>query len=138
MRSCCDLARFGAVMEGSPGLNKLEGNYFDRHVRTAYIQTEESAAETLVCFAILAGSYTNELTTHTQRSQGLLPIKKGDFFPLFWRAWTSTFTEKLILKSFESTGIWSTERDVILKRFCTKTLDKADQPKSSPVLAEKN
>jgi hypothetical protein len=50
----------------------------------------------VVCFAPLAGSYTDELTTHTQRSQGLLPLKKDDFFLLFWCAWTSTFTEKLI------------------------------------------
>jgi hypothetical protein len=92
----------------------------------------------VVCFAPLAGSYTDELTTHTQCSQGLLPLKKGDFFLLFWRAWTSAFTEKLILKSFESTGIWPMERDVILKIFHSRTPDEADQPKSSPVIADED
>jgi hypothetical protein len=92
----------------------------------------------VVCFAPLAGSYTNKLITNTQHNQGLLPLEKGDFFLLFWHAWTSTFTEKLILKSFESTGIWPMEKDVILKRFCSRRPDEADQPKSSPVLADKD
>jgi hypothetical protein len=42
------------------------------------------------------------------------------------------------LKSFESTGIWLMEKDIILKRFCSRTPDEADQPKSSPVLADKD
>jgi hypothetical protein len=92
----------------------------------------------VVCFVPLAGSYTKKLITNTQYSQGLLPLEKGDFFLLFWHAWTSTFTEKLILKSVESTGIWPMEKDVILKRFCSRTPDEADQPKSSPVLADKD
>jgi hypothetical protein len=46
---------------------------------------------------------------------------------LFWRAWASTFKEKLILKSFEFTGIWLMERDVIPERFCLKTPGEADQ-----------
>jgi hypothetical protein len=37
MRSCCDLARFGAMVEGLRGLNKLEGKYFEWHVKTAYV-----------------------------------------------------------------------------------------------------
>jgi hypothetical protein len=64
--------------------------------------------------------------------------KKGDFFLLFWHAWTFTFMKKLILKSFESTGIWPVERDVILKRFQSRMPDEADQPKSSTVLADKD
>jgi hypothetical protein len=42
------------------------------------------------------------------------------------------------LKSFESTGIWPMEKDVILKRFRSWTPDEADQPKSSPVLADED
>jgi hypothetical protein len=56
----------------------------------------------VVCFALLAGSCTNQLITNTQHSQGLLPLEKSDFFLFFWHAWTSTFTEKLILMSFIS------------------------------------
>jgi hypothetical protein len=32
-------------------------------------------------------------------------MAKADFFPLFWQAWTSSFTESLILKAFEATGL---------------------------------
>ena len=33
---------------------------------------------------------------HLHESQGLVSIKKGDFFHLFWTAWVNTFTETLI------------------------------------------
>src|SRR6478735_6337945 len=59
----------------------------------------------VVLFKPLSSAYSAELTTHLQESQGLLPIKKGDFFPLFWKAWMSSFKEETILKSFEATGI---------------------------------
>ncbi|KAI1513268.1 Tc5 transposase DNA-binding domain containing protein [Pyrenophora tritici-repentis] len=52
-------------------------------------------------------------------AQGLIPIKKGDFFPLFWSAWISSFTESLILKAFEATGIWPMDANVILRRFAS-------------------
>ena len=35
------------------------------------------------CFKPLASAYSKRLTTYTQRSQGSVPIKKGDFFLLF-------------------------------------------------------
>ena len=73
----------------------------------------------VVMFKPLSSSYSNELTQHLHNAQGLISIKKGDFFPLFWRAWTSSFKETTILKSFEATGIWPTDRDVILDRFKT-------------------
>jgi hypothetical protein len=71
----------------------------------------------VVCFKPLASSYSSALTSHLQRSQGLIPVTKGDFFPLFWSAWQSAFTTETILKSFEATGIWPMEPEVILKRF---------------------
>lgn len=57
----------------------------------------------VVCFKPLSSNYTNELTQHTHRSMGWLPIKKGDFFPLFWKAWVSSFTVATVLRSFEVT-----------------------------------
>jgi hypothetical protein len=59
----------------------------------------------VVCFKPLSGAYTHQLTRHLHRSQGLVPLKKGDFFLLFWEAWSSSITQKLALKSFKSTGI---------------------------------
>jgi hypothetical protein len=74
----------------------------------------------VVCFKPLSGAYTHQLTRHLHRTQGLVPLKKGDFFPLFWAAWSSSITEKLVLKSFKSTGIWPKNPDIILKRFDDK------------------
>ncbi|KAF1934447.1 DDE-domain-containing protein, partial [Didymella exigua CBS 183.55] len=59
----------------------------------------------VVCFAPLAHFYTIELTEYLQQSLGWLPVKKGDFFPLFWRAWVKSFTESTVLSSFRVTGI---------------------------------
>jgi hypothetical protein len=71
----------------------------------------------VVMFKPLSQAYSSELTTHLHKGQGLISIKKGDFFPLFWRAWLSSFKEETILKSFEATGIWPIDPDIILKRF---------------------
>jgi hypothetical protein len=59
----------------------------------------------VVLFKLLSQAYSNELTNHLHKAQGLIAIKKGDFFSLFWSAWISSFTENLILKAFEATGI---------------------------------
>jgi hypothetical protein len=40
----------------------------------------------VVMFKPLASAYCQELDAHLQRGQGLVLIRKGDFFPLFWRA----------------------------------------------------
>jgi hypothetical protein len=71
----------------------------------------------VVLFKPLSQAYSNELTNHLHKAQGLIPIKKGDFFPLFWSAWISSFTESLILKAFEATEIWPIDANVILCRF---------------------
>ncbi|KAF7578265.1 Membrane-bound metallopeptidase [Pyrenophora tritici-repentis] len=73
----------------------------------------------VVLFKPLSQAYFNELTNHLHKAQGLVPIKKGDFFPLFWSAWISSFTENLILKAFEATGIWPIDANVILRRFAS-------------------
>jgi hypothetical protein len=59
----------------------------------------------VVMFKPLSTSYTLALNNRTQRSQGLVPLRKGDFFPLFWEAWVSSFKKKLITKAFSTTGI---------------------------------
>ena len=81
----------------------------------------------VVCFKPLAQNYSNQLTNHLHKSQGLVPIKKGDFFRLFWAAWVKTFTEKLIHSAFKSTGLSLWDPNVILSKFAPKS------PKPPPV-----
>jgi hypothetical protein len=59
----------------------------------------------VVCFKPLSLNYARLLDEHTHQSQGFLPVKKGDFFSLFWEAWVETITKSMILSSFEATGI---------------------------------
>ena len=68
-------------------------------------------------FKPLSTAYSAELTNHLHRSQGLAPITKGDFFPLFWSAWKASFKESTILTSFKSTGISPPNPTPILNRF---------------------
>ncbi|KAF2843924.1 hypothetical protein T440DRAFT_87008 [Plenodomus tracheiphilus IPT5] len=75
-------------------------------------------------FKPLSQSYSNSLTNHLHKAQGLISMAKGDFFPLFWDAWVSSFKENSILKAFETTGIWPPNADVILDRF-RKTPDRS-------------
>ncbi|KAF2823143.1 hypothetical protein CC86DRAFT_299737, partial [Ophiobolus disseminans] len=63
-----------------------------------------------------------------KQSQGLVPIKKGNFFLLFWVAWQSSFTLELTLKTFKSTSIWPMDRETIPKRFTDDTLEAPAQP----------
>ena len=71
----------------------------------------------VVMFKPLSQAYTTALTTFLRKAQGLISIKKGDFFPLFWQAWMSSFKESSILKSFEVTGIWPMDPSPVLQRF---------------------
>jgi hypothetical protein len=96
-------------------------DYCDRH-RILLMVLPPHSTHTLqpldvVLFKPLSQAYFNELTSYLHKTQGLIPIEKGDFFPLFWSAWISTFTESLILKAFEATGIWPMDANVILRRF---------------------
>lgn len=72
-------------------------------------------------FKPLSQAYSNELLAFLERSPGLSPIKKGGFFPLFWRAWVSSFKGPTILSSFEATEISPLNADVVLKRFANTT-----------------
>jgi hypothetical protein len=71
----------------------------------------------------LSQSCSITLTNHLHNTQGFALIRKNDFFPLFWIAWTSCFKEELILKSFEATEIWPMDADVILKCFTHESSD---------------
>jgi hypothetical protein len=84
-----------------------------------------------VMFKPLSTAYSKELTTHLHSGQRLSVIKKSDFFHLFWKAWTSTFTQGLILKSFETTGISPLQPNVILQRFAKDTPEASDGSTSS-------
>jgi hypothetical protein len=74
----------------------------------------------VVLFKPLATYYAKELQHHLYRAQGLLPVKKGDFFELFWRAWQLSFTAANILSAFRSTEIAPFNPNVILQRFDTE------------------
>jgi hypothetical protein len=63
------------------------------------------------------GRYSTSLINHLHQAQGLVALKKGEFLPLFWQAWRSTFTPELISKAFSVTGIYPPNADIILKRF---------------------
>jgi transposase-like protein len=68
----------------------------------------------VVMFRSLSSHYKEGLSTRVQDSQGLLPVKKMDFFSLFWTAWTSSFTQDHILQAFKSCGVWPIDPDPVL------------------------
>ena len=72
-------------------------------------------------FSPLSSNYSRELDRHLGRSQGLIGVNKGDFFSIFWEAWSSTMTVDSIKKSFQATGVWPMDAEVILKRFNNTT-----------------
>jgi hypothetical protein len=92
-------------------------NYCDEHRILLAIMPPHSTHTLqlldVVMFKPLSTAYSSALTTHLHKSQGLVPIKKGDFFPLFWEAWVASFRKQLVEKSFSATGIWPMEREVI-------------------------
>jgi hypothetical protein len=98
-------------------------SYCDRH-RILLMVFPPHSTHTLqpldvVLFHPLAQAYSAELTAYLHRAQGLISIQKGDFFPLFWRAWQSSFKQSTILTAFEATGIWPMNSHVILNRFAS-------------------
>jgi hypothetical protein len=62
-------------------------NYCDEHRILIAIMPPHSTHTLqpldVVMFKLLSTAYSSALTTHLHKSQGLVPIKKGDFFPLF-------------------------------------------------------
>jgi hypothetical protein len=83
----------------------------------------------VVLFGPLSNHYTEELTQHLQRTQGLSRITKQDFYGHFWPAWSSTMTHELILKSFQTTGIWPMDASQVLQRFNNNPQQQDDDPR---------
>jgi hypothetical protein len=75
----------------------------------------------VVLYGPLSKAYNKKLTTYLCNSQGLLVLKKGDFFLLFWDAWTLSFTAENIISSFKYTGINPMDSEVVLKQLKTST-----------------
>jgi hypothetical protein len=71
----------------------------------------------VVMYSPLSAAYSSELRQQQYRSLGLLLVKKADFFPLFWSAYTRSFKEKSILSAFEATSIWPMNREVVTNKF---------------------
>lgn len=84
----------------------------------------------VVLFKPLSTAYSKAVTTHIHEAQNKAPITRADFFRLFYQAWMCSFTEKLILKSFDATGIHPLNPDVILSRF-VKTPEDSDSGSTS-------
>ncbi|EOA91203.1 uncharacterized protein SETTUDRAFT_75465, partial [Exserohilum turcica Et28A] len=68
-------------------------------------------------FGPLASAYSKELSNFLYWSHGILPLAKGDFFKLFWRAWGTAFRKKTIISSFKATSINPLNAEVILQKF---------------------
>jgi hypothetical protein len=81
-------------------------------------------------FAPLSSAYSKELVYYLHCSQGLLSVKKGNFFMLFWAAWVSLFKEETALQSFKTMGIYPMDAEVILKRFNKAPSDNPEVPSS--------
>lgn len=101
-------------------------DYYDKH-KILLLIFPPDATHTLqpldvVCFKPHASNYTNELDLRTQKTRGWLPVTKRDFFPLFWKAWTRTFTE------VSATGIFPSNANVIVDKFTTTTTERAATP----------
>jgi hypothetical protein len=56
-------------------------------------------------FGLLLTAYLSELYVQQQRSQGLLPVKKPDFYRLFKQAWASAASKSNIKAAFAATSI---------------------------------
>jgi len=67
-------------------------------------------------FGPLSAAYTRELTLLIHNSMGLVSMTKRLFWPVFWAAWTGSFTPKNVISAFKTTGIWPLVPDVILTK----------------------
>ena len=86
-------------------------------------------------FKPLSSAYSEELSLYLHHSHGILPVRKGDFFLLFWNAWSATSKKQTIRKSFEATGIYPPNAEVILRRF-RKEASSSDESSSSVLSGE--
>ena len=82
----------------------------------------------VVVFRSLSHNYSMALTNHLQDALGRLPVKKMDFFSLFWTAWTASFTQEHIIKAFEACGVWPKDPEPVLKKFHQTTPEPLNDP----------
>jgi hypothetical protein len=91
-------------------------------------------------FKLLSTAYSKKLQQSTVKHQGLVPVKKSDFFSLSWDAWVTSFTEKNILNSFKTTGVSPLNPNVIQYLIASPTTALTPQVRHHPkpcVTAEK-
>jgi hypothetical protein len=81
----------------------------------------------VVMFKLLSTAYSKKLQQSTVEHQGLVPVKKSDFFSLSWDVWVTSFTEKNILNSFKTTGLSPLNPNVILDRFPNNSSDTSSE-----------
>ncbi|PVH98914.1 hypothetical protein DM02DRAFT_25493 [Periconia macrospinosa] len=62
---------------------------------------------------------------------GMVPVKKGDFFPLFWAAWVKAFRKDIMLRAFRNTGISPLNPNIIIDRFRNKQRSRSASRESS-------
>lgn len=86
-------------------------------------------------FGPLAPYYSAELSRVQQQSQGLLGMKKIDFYGLFKAAYACSFTESNITSAFEATSVWpmdgtpvTTKSDCTTPPLQTGEIDPSDGP----------
>jgi hypothetical protein len=89
----------------------------------------------VVVFKSLSAAYTRELEDFRIQSHGILPMAKGDFFSMFWKAWVSTFTPDLIKKAFEATGLVPLNPGIILERFDPDTSEPSSDSSGSQLVS---
>jgi hypothetical protein len=98
-------------------------NYCDQNRILIYILPPHSTHRLqpldVVIFKPLSQAYTHELTEYLHSSHGSAGLRKREFLPFFYRAWTSTMTRALIAKSFKATGIYPMDTNPVLKKFTT-------------------
>jgi hypothetical protein len=87
-------------------------------------------------FKPLSSSYSKGLINYLYKTQGLVSVNKSNFFSLFWQAWISSFKETSIFKSFEATGMWPMDPEVILKRFHHSRSDNQEEEESLGSLSD--
>jgi hypothetical protein len=87
----------------------------------------------VVLYGLYSRAYNGKLTMYLHNSQGLLALKKGDFFLLFWDAWTLSFTTENIILSFKHTGINPIDPEVVLKQLQNSTPQENRSPQEEEI-----
>jgi hypothetical protein len=79
-------------------------------------------------FSPLSSAYSHQLEEYLAKTQGLLSLKKGDFYHLFKQAWDTSFTVTNVQSSFATTGIVPWEPEEVLKKYRTTTPEPPEYP----------